>query len=111
MISHEEPSHSTRVNKAVPTRVVIISMNGYKKEIALLHPRHLPRSTSHDKTGILSYHAITFLHDVHRERAVKKEMPLVIRYETTLRNDPQHKKITISINIINKSRSLALRSS
>jgi len=73
------------------------SINGYNAETVFLQYRHFVPNKIQESTGILSYHAICFLQCGQKERGVKK-LPLINRYATTFKNDPQHKKNGIKIN-------------
>src|SRR3954463_4382774 len=52
------------------------------------HDRHLPRRTSHDTTGTLSYHAISCPHDMQAEGGRTIERRSGTRAATTFRNEP-----------------------
>jgi len=79
---------------------VKISIKGYNNEIFCLQCRHVPRNKIHERTGILSYHAIIFLQCGHKDRKEKKSSIFTKRYAITFKNDPQHKKSGIKISSI-----------
>ena len=68
------------------------SINGYKKEIELRQARHLPRNTTHEMMGILSYQTIHVLHFGHDERGLMIDCPQMRRYATTFKKEPQQRK-------------------
>jgi hypothetical protein len=73
---------------AAKKRPVASSTTGYRAEITDPQLRHLPRSTSQDTTGILSYPLICEPQSVHALGGDTMDRWRGIRYATTLRNDP-----------------------
>src|SRR2546422_11735932 len=66
------------------------SINGYCLEMGLWHQRHLPRSHSQEKTGMLSRHAIGCLQCGQRERGLTSDWSRGRRRMHTLRKLPKH---------------------
>lgn len=67
---------------------VIISISGYCMDIFSLQNLHLPRSISHDNTGILSYAAIWLLHFGQWERVSKVSLCGTL-YATAFAKEPK----------------------
>lgn len=65
------------------------SMNGYKSDMGSLQWRHFPKRKIQDRTGMLSYQLIMWLHRGQRERDQKTLVPVTRRWATTFKNDPQ----------------------
>ena len=80
------------VYKRMSAIVVIISMHGYKGEIDFLQFRHLPCKNNHEKTGILSYHAISVWHFGQVDRGLIIDLLCIKRYARTFKKDPQQRK-------------------
>src|SRR5213592_197158 len=79
------PYASNETPKSTPTSA---SMRGYCLEIGLWHQRHLPRSHSQEKTGILSRQAMGCLQFGHVERGRSSDWSRGSRRMHTLRKLP-----------------------
>ena len=66
-------------------------MSGYCLEIGFWHQRHLPRSQSHENSGMLSRHAIGCLQFGHVERGLSSDWSRGSRRMQTLRKLPKHR--------------------
>src|SRR5205807_3138027 len=73
---------------AAKSTPVTSSMNGYLHEIPASQCRHLPRSSSHDASGMLSWGAIGVSHDGQCDAGCTTDSFRGTRQMTTLRNDP-----------------------
>src|SRR3954447_4347415 len=69
--------------------------------MAVPQVRHLPRSTSHDTTGMLSRFESCVLHDGQCERGVTSDSCRGTRQITTFRNDPTTSPYTPAITAMN----------
>src|SRR2546429_5051232 len=65
------------------------STTGYCTEIGALQCRHLPVSSNHDRSGMLSYHAMAAPHAGHLERGRTNDSLLGSRTIHTLRKLPR----------------------
>src|SRR6185295_16884274 len=66
------------------------STRGYRNGIFQWHERHLPPKTIHEKSGMLSYHAIVFLQFGHMERPRATDWLRGMRWMTTFRKLPNN---------------------
>src|SRR6266478_3109966 len=82
------PYASNETPNSTPTSA---SMSGYCLEIGLWHQRHLPRSQSQEKTGMLSRHAMGCLQFGHVERGRSSDSSRGSRRMQTLRKLPTHR--------------------
>src|SRR5688572_19891947 len=67
---------------------VVSSISGYWIEMAALQLRHLPPSTSHERTGMLSYQAIILPQPGQRDRGLTTDSSLGQRWMQTFRKLP-----------------------
>src|SRR6185312_14796887 len=79
------PYQKTAATHMMPTAA---STSGYWLEIGSPHLRHFARSTNHDTTGTLSYHAIPAPQRGQRERGRTTDCSAGQREMHTLRNEP-----------------------
>jgi hypothetical protein len=71
-----------------------------------LHPLHLPRSASHENTGMFSYQGNAWPHRGHFERGRTMLSPAGTRAITTLRKLPMQSPVRPSQTIWSHSRKL-----
>src|SRR3954452_7730631 len=67
---------------------VTSSTRKYRTEIEVPHARHLPRSRSHEKSGMLSYHAISCPQSMHADGGLTIDRLSGTRAARTLRKLP-----------------------
>src|ERR1700716_2641859 len=82
------PYASTEAPNSTPTSA---SMSGYCLEMGVWHQRHLPRSQSHEKTGMLSRQAMGCLQLGHVERGRISDWSRGSRRIQTLRKLPRQR--------------------
>ena len=86
----------TDIYKATREHAVSNSIHGYNHEIDCWQERHFARSSIHDRTGILSYHAIVFLQYGQYDLGVIILLFCIHRNATTFKNEPQIKQSIMS---------------
>src|SRR5205085_9599000 len=83
--AHESAKRAPTAAKSTPVRS---STNGYLHEMPASQYRHLPPSSSHDASGMLSCGAIGASHDGQCDAGCTTDSFLGTRQTTTLRNEP-----------------------
>src|SRR5207237_764657 len=83
--AHESAKRAPTAAKSTPVRS---STNGYLHEMPASQYRHLPPSSSHDASGMLSCGAIGASHDGQCDAGCTTDSFLGTRQMTTLRNEP-----------------------